>query len=196
MWELIKAEIEYFKIPLMAIVILPLSFTIFAMADIHLFHQTYFLKKYFWSMVLGVGTYAFVLIIWTIRKKEMRDRLHSSLPVSLNQTAIIRWLFGIAPFILTWIYIEMLRNVIPVAQTIFMNRINAQIGLMFIFLTSFDVIINADNSLVYRRYVKLFLIILVLIFLSLGVIYLVTISVIPPFPIGESQFPRPPEGPS
>jgi len=188
MLKILKAEINYFMIPLIAIALLPLSFTIFTAADIHAFLGFNFFEKYFWSLIFGFGTYGFVFIIWTLRKKEVRDRLHSTLPVSLNQTAIIRWLFGIAPFILIWIYLELLRNVIPEDQTIFINRINAQMGLMFIALASFDFIINSDNSITNGRYIKILLISLALIFSSLGVIFLVTISVIPRFPFGGGEF--------
>ena len=75
MLKILKAEIEYNKTLLVVMLLLPLSFTIFALNDVKLFPQIYFLKKYFWSMVIGLGTYFLVYVIWTVRKKEFRDSL-------------------------------------------------------------------------------------------------------------------------
>jgi len=151
MWQLVKSEIEYFKIPLIVIVIPLIGFAVFASADIHLFQNGRVLKKYFWPLTIGMGTYALVFIIWTFRKKELRDRSHSVLPISLDKITFTRWLFGIAPLILIWTCLELMRNIIVEDQVAYIIGINLILGFMYLFIVSFDLILNLDvNLLKYK----------------------------------------------
>jgi len=191
MYKLLKSEIQYFKLPLAIIVLLPLIFTVFALSNILLFENIYFLKKYFWSMIVGVGTYALVFIIWSLRKKEMREREHALLPITLNNLSFFRWVFGIAPFVLIGSYIELLRNVLPSQQLIFIDRINGQLGMMFIALAAVDLVINTWIALESKRYDKRviysFILIVALIILSFGIIYSVSASLIKPLGFGGEE---------
>lgn len=191
MYKLLKSEIQYFKISLAIIVLLPLAFTVSALSNILLFENIYFLRKYFWSMIIGVGTYVLVFIIWSMRKKEMREREHALLPITLNSISFFRWIFGIAPFVLIGLYIELLRSVLPSQQLIFIDRINGQLGMMFIALVAVDLVINAWIAIESKRYDKRviysFILIVALIILSFGVIYSVSVSIIKPLGFGGEE---------
>ncbi len=191
MLKIFKYETEYFKLLIIVIAVLPLIFTVFAMNDFLLFQQVYFLKKYFWSVVVGLGIYAFVFMIWSLRKKELRDRKHILLPVSLKKIAFSRWIFGVAPFILTFFYLEIIRFCLPEQQIIFVERISGQLGLLFIFLAALDLLINASfainqNSILKQ---KIFLagILLMLLISTIIVSNLVSDSGIKPFPNGGEE---------
>ncbi len=110
MYKLFKSEIEYFILPVIIVVMLPLSFTFSALNDLKVFTEIYFLKKYFWSTVIGLGIYGLVFIVWSIKKKELRERVHALIPMSVKSISISRWLFGIIPFVLVGFYIELLRE--------------------------------------------------------------------------------------
>jgi hypothetical protein len=84
MYGLIKIELKYFKIPLFVIVLLLLLFTIYAINDVQVFSDIEFLGKYFWSMVIGLGSYGIVFILWSQRVKEKHERMIYLLPISLN----------------------------------------------------------------------------------------------------------------
>ena len=81
MLQMLKTEIEYFWIYLLIIVLLLLGFTVFELNNIAFFSDIYLFKKYFWSMVIGMGAYIIVYIIWVMRKKELRDRFNIILPL-------------------------------------------------------------------------------------------------------------------
>jgi hypothetical protein len=191
MLALLKTEMKYFRLPLLVIIILPLIFTAFAISDIKTFPQVYFLKKYFWSVLVGLGIYGLVFLIWSMRKKEMRERKHALTPITVNRISFIRWLFGITPFVLVGLYIELLHGVLPLDQLIFIDRINGQLGMMFIALVAVDLVINSWIALESKRYDKRliysFLLIIALIALSIGVIYSVTTSLIKPFGFGGEE---------
>jgi len=191
MLKILKAEIEYFKLLILAIVLLPLLFTVFAMNDVLLFQNVYFLKKYFWSVVVGLGIYAFVFMIWSLRKKELREREHILLPISINRIAFNRWLFGVAPFILIGGYLEIIRHCLPDQQTIFIERINGLLGILFMFLTAFDLLMNASFAITQKSYFKrkfsLAGIFLALLILTIAIINFVSSSEIKPFPTGGEE---------
>ncbi len=191
MYRLLKTEINYFKLHLSVIVLVSLIFTICALNNIKLFPQIYFLEKYFWSVIVGLGIYALVFMIWSMRKKEMRERQHALLPISINKLTFTRWLFGVSPFILVGFYIEMLRSILPSQQLIYIERINGQLGMMFIALVGFDLVINSWFALQSKRYDKrlIYTVILsiALIILSFGVIYIVSASIIKPFGFGGEE---------
>ena len=184
MYKLLKNEIEYFIIPISVIVILPLSFTFATLSELQVFSEIYFLKKYFWSTLIGLGIYGLVFIIWSIRKKEMRERVHALIPMSVKSISIGRWIFGIAPYVLVGFYIELLRGVLPSEHLVFISRINGQLGMMFISLVGIDLIINSWYALGSKRYDKrivyIVLITIVVTLLSFGVVYSVTTAIFKP----------------
>lgn len=188
MYNILKAELKYFLIPLSAIALFSISFTLFAFAETTPFQGTFFLSKYFWSMVVGMGTYMFVFIIWTLRKKELRDHFHFKLPVQKNKIALVRWTFGVAPFLLTYIYLEMLGHFISKEQTVFISRINAQLSILFVFIISFDIVLNIGYLIEKYRVLIYAVAVLSIIGLSSALIYLVTIAAIPPFFFGREEF--------
>ena len=155
------------------------------------FTQIYFLKKYFWSVVVGLGIYATVFIIWSLRKKELREREHALLPIGINNISIVRWLFGISPFVLVGLYIELLHSVLPAGQEIFIDRINGQLGMMFIALVAVDLIQNSWITLESTRYDKRliysFILVIAIVALSFGVIYFVSTSIIKPMNFGGEE---------
>ena len=191
MLQILKAEIEYFWIHLLIIVMLLLSFTVFELNNIAFFSDIYLFKKYFWSMVIGMGAYIIVYIIWVVRKKELRDRSTIILPLNINQLSLVRWLFGIIPFVFILLYLETNRFILPEQQAIFIDRINGQLGMMFIALAAIDLVMNAWSALALLRYDKRllysFLLIVVLTVSSFGVIYAVSTSVIKPFGFGGEE---------
>ena len=186
MIKILKAESQYFLIPLGAMICLPLIFTVYIMSDIILFADVYFLKKYFWSMIIGLGGYMFMFIIWAIRKKESRDRYHHTFPLTLNHITFIRWVFGVIPFLLIGIYFEILANMVPERQIIFVNRASAQLGIFFIFLVSYDLVMNITilitNKFHKHSYTILLGAIIIIISASILFIYSMSESVLKPIP--------------
>jgi len=191
MLKILKAEIEYFRLPVLAIILLPLLFTVFALNDILLFPKIYFMKKYFWSLAIGMGTYLFVYAIWTFRKKEYRERLHIMLPLNIHHLSISRWFFGIVPFIFVGLFIELLQGLLPEQQVVFVARINGQLGMMFIALVVVDLVMNSWLAFASLRYDKRllysFLLVVTITFLSFAVIYAVSTSLIKPFGFGGEE---------
>ena len=191
MFKLLKSEIEYFILLVLLIILLPLCFTVFAINDVQAFSQIYFFKKYFWSVLVGLGIYALVFIIWTLRKKELRERKHALIPLATKKISISRWLCGISPFILVGLYIELHHYFLPTGQQIFIDRINGQLGLIFIALIAVDLVINFWIALERKRYAKRIIISVMLVItltaLSVGVIYAVSTSIIKPFGFGGEE---------
>ena len=187
MLKILKAEIEYFKIPLIAMVIPLIAFAVFAAADIQFFQSGRVLKKFFWPLTIGMGTYALVFIIWTFRKKELRDRSQSVLPISLDKITFTRWLFGIAPLILIWTYLELLRNFIVEDQVVF--GINLILGFMYIFIVSFDLILNLDAIIFNYTFIISYLVAIIISALSVIISFLIfKTSVLPILIIVGSEF--------
>ncbi len=187
MLKILKAEIEYFKIPLIVMVIPLIAFAVFAAADIHLFQNGRVLKKFFWPLTIGMGTYALVFIIWTFRKKELRDRSQSVLPISLDKITFTRWLFGIAPLVLIWTYLELLKNFIVEDQVVF--GINLILGFMYIFIVSFDLILNLDAIIFNYTFIISYLVAIIISALSVIISFLIfRTSVLPILIIVGSEF--------
>ena len=188
MLKILKAEIEYFKILVGIIVLLPIIFSVFAITNTLGFNKTNFLDKFFWAILVGLGTYFFVFILWTIRKKEARERLHAVLPLGLFKISIVRWLLGISPFLATWIYLEISRVFISANYLIYIDGIIAQLGLLFIFIVSFDITLNYSYALLNTEVLHLIIVPVIIIAISVTIIYLVAFSIIPPFIFGGSEF--------
>lgn len=172
--NILYGEIRYFRIPLLIIFLLPFSFLITINFGITPFQGMFFLDKYLWSMYIGLGSYILIFIIWTLRKKYRRERLHALLPVSRKNLALARWIFAVSPFLLVWFMMMLFKYFVPENEIVHIERSFGQLGLMMIFLGSFDLIINFDNSLgrkfSKRRTKTLAVIITVVVLISIIVV--------------------------
>jgi uncharacterized membrane protein len=121
----------------------------------------------------------------------MRERVHALIPMSVKSISISRWLFGIIPFVLVGFYIELLREVLPSEQIVFISRINGQLGMMFIALVGIDLLINSWYALGAKRYDKrivyIVLIAIIVVILSFGVVYSVTTALLKPLSFGDGE---------
>lgn len=178
MFALLISEVKYFRFLLALILLFPVVFTFSTLSNAILFENVYFMEKYFWSTLIGLGTYGLLFTIWTVKLKERRSRIYLLLPKSKIILSLTRWLFGITPLIFLLMYLYILKYFIPYEQTIQITRTTAQLGLLIIFLASFDFIINFESSLFFsvagNRWMVLISVVLILILLSIGVIFLVT----------------------
>ena len=139
MWQIVKAEIAYNKSLLLLLLLLTIIFTVCAVINLKIFNDSYFLGKYFWSIVIGLGSYLLIYIIWALRVKEKRERLQILLPVGIKRLAAGRWLFGILPFLFVFIYLEFNRTFIPPEWFVFIDRIYSQLSLLLIFLVTLGI---------------------------------------------------------
>ena len=155
MLKLIKNECNYFKAPLAAILLLLLIFTFAAFNNIQLFNQIPFLKKYLWSMIIGLGAYGIVFFLWMQRVKENHERILFLLPTSLKVKKWSRWLYAIIPFTLVMIYIQILHFFLPEIWKVHIGRISAQIGFLSMALASIFIVrdiwfVKAGDSQLYK----------------------------------------------
>ena len=70
MWNIIKSEIFYAKSKLVVGIIILLLFSGFALLNIQLLEGTNFIGKYFWAILVGLGTYILIYSIWFIKIKD------------------------------------------------------------------------------------------------------------------------------
>ncbi|MFC2084519.1 hypothetical protein ACFLS9_05635 [Bacteroidota bacterium] len=155
------------------------------------FTEVNFLKRYFWPMIVGLGIYFSIYIIWTIRFKEGRDRLHNILPIKLHYIALIRFVFGILPVIIVFVYLELSRLFIPEEWHIFIERINGQLGLFFIFLCVLSIFIDIRFLLVRKKElfksIAIILTGLAVVLSTGGLVHLLAINVLRPLPVGAEE---------
>lgn len=191
MLTILKYEIKYFWLLISVLFLLPIIFTIVGLQDLKFFTEVYFLKKYFWSVLIGLGIYGLVFMIWSVRKKEFRERVHAQIPVKLKYRSFTRWIFGVAPFLTVGIYIELLHGILPADQKIFISRINGQLGMMFVALAAFDLLLNSwyafESIRYHKRILYSLLVALALLTFSIAVIYAVTTSFIKPLGFGGEE---------
>ncbi len=191
MFKYLKSEMEYYRYYMGGIILLPILFAVFAALNIHFFQNVYFLTKYFWSMVVGMGTYLFVFIIWTLRKREAREQIAVLIPIKRWQFSIERELFGIFPFVFSFIFIELLKFEIPEEQIVFIHRIQAQLGMLFIALVTVDLVLNFWNVLINLEYILraviASLVVILLIVLSSAVVYSISSDILKPFGFGGEE---------
>lgn len=185
---ILKTEIKYFQILLGMIVSLTLLFASFAILNIKNLFDIEFFNRYIWSIYIGLGTYSLVFAIWFTRFKESRDRVHNSLPITIFKQSVTRWLFGVSPFLFTWVALEVLRFILPSNFNQYINGIVAQLGMLFIFIVMFDIIISYQIGFAKNRFSTQVIVGITIVVLSSLVIYCVTVSIIPPFIIGGSEF--------
>jgi len=185
---ILKSEIKYFQFLLGMILSLVLVFAAFAITNTKDFFRIEFFDRFAWSIFVGLGTYFLVFAIWINRYKESRDRLHFMLTINKMKVSLTRWFFGISPFIITWIMLELLRFFVPVDFLLYIDGVIAQLGLLFIFIVTFDIMLNYTNGFVKTKFWLTVLVTGIIVTLSVFIIYLVTYSFIPPFIIGGSEF--------
>jgi hypothetical protein len=158
MWKIFLSELEY-HIKLLGIVLLLISaFTLSAIFNFQVFTTLEFLRKYFWAIFVGLGTYLLVYLIWMQRTKEIREQLMFKLPVSAAKIAILRWIFAAVPFLFVMIFIQILQLFLNEEWNIQIGRISGQLGFLAIFLSilfiSRDLLFVIKNS-VHRTIIML-----------------------------------------
>jgi hypothetical protein len=91
-------------------------------------------------MVIGLGSYGIVFILWSQRVKEKHERMIYLLPISLNSKRWGRWIFAILPFLFVMIYIQTLHFFLSEDWNVHVGRISAQIGFLSMALASIFII--------------------------------------------------------
>lgn len=179
MLRLLIHEIKYQWMFVLLLVVMPIFFMFFIINDVVFFQNNYFLKKYFWALVVGMGSYMIVVGIWTFRKKELRDRYHHLLPVSKTKLVLQRWLFGTVPFIYVFAVVYITGFFVDESDYRLIERVHAQVGILFIFIVSIDFIMNIDNVLPGKLYHKRNILMLIIgisyVLFSVGVVALIII---------------------
>jgi hypothetical protein len=145
MFKLIKSEIEYFIWLYAVIALMLFTFTFFAAADQVVFESHRFFGKYFWSALIGLGCYLLVYTMGISRIKEKRDRQLVILPLSLKKIAFARLLFGTSPFLLIYLYLMIFSFLADKKWDLFATRINAQTGMLFVFLAMVALFMSLKN---------------------------------------------------
>ena len=130
-----------------------------------------------------------ILAIWAERAKELRDRQFALLPIGRKRVTLTRFITAILPFIVLPVYIELAGNIINNKWFVHIERISGQLGLLFIFILMLSIIMDLRFHFLAKN-MKYKSIIIVSVFVSLsimsiGIIYMVTTSILPPLPVGE-----------
>jgi hypothetical protein len=139
MWMLIKSEIKYNGRIVFITALINIAFTVFGLLGINIFPSESFPGKYFWTIIVAVGSYFVIFIYWTIRTVEKRERLSALLPLTKKQLALIRYLLGVIPFLVIASWIELNRLILPPEYHKFIARISTQLSMLFIFLSLFAI---------------------------------------------------------
>jgi hypothetical protein len=139
MWTLLKSEIKYNAGLFFLIALICLTFTVLGLLDLELFKSGSFLEKYFWTIIISVGSYFIIFVYWSIRTVEKRDRLSVLLPLRKSELFFIRYLTGVVPFLIIASYIELNRLFLPGDWYVYIERISAQLSMLFIFLSLFAI---------------------------------------------------------
>jgi len=189
MWTLITSEIKYNLYNWILIAALPVSFTLMGWLDIKVFQNIEFLKKYFWSALIGLGIYVLIFSIWAERAKELRDRHLALLPLEKRKVTLIRFFTAILPFIILPVYLELARYIINNSWFEHIERIPGQLGLLFIFIAMLSIIMDLRFHFLAKnvkyKSVLIISVFIILLIMSFGIIYMVTTSILPPLPVGE-----------
>ena len=189
--KLILAEIKYYK-PVFIAMSLPLIiFTLSGLADVKVLTKLDFVDKYFWSITIGMGTYMLIYGMQVARLKEQRDRMHAVLPVQQNYFSMARYVFGLLPVVVTAVYLVLLGYLLPSDWFVYVIRVVAQLGLLFIALGALSILyeIVKFGSALKTVYTSLLVSIgfVVISVLSAGLIYGVSTSIIKPLPFGGDE---------
>ncbi len=189
--KLILAEIKYYK-PVFIAMSLPLIiFTLSGLADVKVLTKLEFVDKYFWSITIGMGTYMLIYGIQVARIKEQRDRLHAILPVKQSYFSMARYVFGLLPVVVTAVYLVLLGYILPSDWFVYVIRVVAQLGLLFIALGALSILYEIVKFGSATKGANINLIasaaFVIISILSAGLIYGVTISIIKPLPVGGDE---------
>lgn len=136
---LIKSEIKYNSGIVLATALINIAFTVSGLLGMNLLPPESFLGKYFWTIIIAVGSYFIIFIYWTKRTVEKRERLSVLLPITKKQIALIRYLLGVLPFFIIASWIELNRLILSQEWHVYIDRISTQLSMLFIFLSLFAV---------------------------------------------------------
>jgi len=103
MWNLIKAEFTYNVYIYATLLLLFLTYTVFALFNYELLRAEYFGVDYWGGFLAGI-LYLFYFIMWPIRIKELREKQNVVLPLSLKQIALGNTLYIAIPVLFTLVY--------------------------------------------------------------------------------------------
>lgn len=131
MWNLFKAEVSYNKSHLIMILAMPLFFAFGMQYGFRLITGVDFFEKYTWSILVGLGSYMFIFIMWQQRYSEKRNMQHFLLPVSIKEIVLARYIFGIFPFVYVLIALWLTKIILGEMIEVQLYRILAQLGMMF-----------------------------------------------------------------
>jgi hypothetical protein len=192
MLRIIKTEMDYFKVPLAAILVLLMFFTLFAFNDIQVLSKNDFFKKYFWSMIIGLGSYGIVFLLWMQRVKEKHERIMALLPISLKTKKWSRWIFAVLPLTTAFIYIQLLHPFLPENWKIHVARISAQIGFLSMALASILIIRDIWFIISTRRELfKIFTGAVIIIFTAMGafiITFIFNYDIVEPLYVHQEEF--------
>lgn len=133
--------------------------------------------------------------MWTLLASEIKYNLFSwiliiaLLPLEKKRVTLIRFITAILPFIVLPVFLEISGNIIDDKWFVHIERISSQLSLLFIFIVMLSIIMDlrfhflAKNS--KDKSVINVSVFVILSIISIGIIYLVTTSILPPLPVGE-----------
>ena len=189
--NIVSEEVRYIQAVYIAIAVPLIIFTLMGIADIKVIMNLSFVDRYFWSITIGIGAYMLIYGMNMNRVKEQRDRAITLLPVSLKARTVSKLIAGILPVLLIWCYLEILKHTMRNDWVVFVERVNAQLGLFFILLGTISILYEFTkmklnmNSMIYGLSV-------IAIFISIalttaGLLYLVTYAYLINLPIGGDE---------
>ncbi len=148
---LIKSELKYNSGLILITAFINIAFAVTGLLDISLFSENSFIGKYFWSIIIAVGSYFIIFIYWTKRTVEKKDRLYALLPLTNKQLALFRYLLGVLPFIIIASWIELNRLFLPEEWHKYIERISTQLSMLFIFLSLFAAGMELQYDTAYKQ---------------------------------------------
>ncbi|MBU1100167.1 MAG: hypothetical protein KKA84_07160 [Bacteroidetes bacterium] len=131
MWNLFKAEVSYNKWYLFMILAMPLLFAFGMQYGFKLITGVDFFEKYAWSILVGLGSYMFIFIMWQMRHSERRNMQHALLPIPIVDIALARMVFGVLPFAYVLVVLSITHQLLGEIIEVQLYRIFAQLGLLF-----------------------------------------------------------------
>ena len=142
MWEIIKAELRYFRMTFAA----PIFFTIlFQIMEFFVLKTTSSMSNNLTHteyIDMWGGLYTFVLLfsvssIWQTRIKEKRERYFAMLPIPNKKLAISRFWFALIPLTLLIFYLITINLIISSLWNIELSLVLLPIGIIFTLFAGF-----------------------------------------------------------
>ncbi len=187
--QLLINDLKYYWFVFMMMSLPLIIFTILGLTDTYIDLNMEFINKYFWSLVIGLGSYFLIYGMHVNKYKEKHDRVLAYLPVPLKNRAIYKFAFGIFPIVSIVFFLEFLRTILPDSLNTTITRIDAQLSLLFIFLgimsTSYDYMKCPTKKI--KHSIRSASIVIILSLLSAGFIILVGSETIPPIVKGRDE---------